>query len=584
MANDSPMRLIVERDVPVPMRDGARLAADIYRPDTDERLPVILVRLPYNKRLLTMQTYAVEALRAADGGYVAVYQDTRGRFASGGDFYPFLHEAADGYDSVEWCAAQSWSNGSVGMSGGSYFGATQWLAATQQPPHLRAIAPMVTSAGYDEGWTHRGGAFHLGFALSWALSALAPETALRLTRANAAPRDLLSRLLAGIDSIETLFRTLPLAEQPELLTAARYYADWLAQAPASDYWRRWRIDAQYERVLAPAFNVGGWYDLFLGGTIANYTGMRARGGSAQARNGQRLLIGPWAHGAFSGFYPDYRHGVLADLAFTDLSGRQLRWFDRWLKGVENGTDDDPPVRIFVMGENVWRDEQEWPLTRAEETPYFLHSNGCANTLSGDGGLSLDPPSLEPPDVYLYDPRNPAPTLGGATFLPGLSVAANAGPRDQRPVETRADVLVYSSAPLAQPLEVTGPVRLRLYAASSAVDTDWTAKLIDVHPDGYARLLCDGIIRARYRDGMDRPRPLTPGAAERYEIDLWATSNVFQAGHRLRVEISSSNFPRWDRNPNTGVAASGPEELIPALQTVLHDGDHPSCILLPIIPR
>ncbi|HLZ72201.1 MAG TPA: CocE/NonD family hydrolase [Dehalococcoidia bacterium] len=578
------MRLIIDKDVPVPMRDGVTLRADVTRPDGDARLPVILVRLPYGKSMLSMQTYA-EANRLALAGYAVVHQDTRGRFASEGDFYPFRDEAQDGYDTVEWCAAQPWSSGNVGMTGGSYFGATQWLAATATPPHLKAIFPVVTASDYYEGWTYRGGALHLGFALLWALL-LSPEAALRQSKGTGDGSKRVAELLRAVDDVQNLYKRLPLQQMPELERTALYFFDWLEHESLDEYWRQWRIADRYERIDVPAFHVGGWYDLFLGGTLENYLGMRERGGSAAARAHQRLLIAPWAHGAYSGAYAEYTHGSAADMAFMNLAGMQIRWFDRWLKGIDNGVDREPPVRLFVMGEGVWRDEQEWPLARTRFTPFYLHGQGRANSAAGNGTLGEAPAANEPPDVYTYDPRDPAPTVGGTTFLPGLYIAANAGPRDQQTVEARPDVLVYSTPPLAQDIEVTGPVEVVLYASTTAPDTDWTAKLVDVHEDGFARILCDGILRARYRYGLEKAEPVQPGAVEEYVIDLWATSNLFRAGHRIRLEISSSNFPHFDRNLNTGgrLGAESLAEAKPALQTVFHDAAHPSHLLLPIIPR
>jgi len=578
-------RLIMEKDIAIPMRDGVVLRADSTRPDTAEPLPVILVRLPYGKGTLAMQAYA-EAQRLAAAGYIVVHQDTRGRFASEGEFYPFRDEAQDGYDSVEWCAAQPWSTGAVGMTGGSYFGATQWLAAIAQPPHLRAIFPIVTSSDYYEGWTYRGGAFHLGFALLWALL-LAPDSALRAAHGTGVSgQQGVAEILAAVDDVRRLYGTLPLQAVAVLREYAPYYRDWLEHEASDAYWQSTRINDKYERITVPAFHVGGWYDLFLGGTIDNYLGMCARGGSESARANQQLLIAPWAHGAYSGTFAEHSHGWAADLALLNIAGLQIRWFDRWLKGIDNGIDREKPVRIFVMGENTWRNEEAWPLARTAYTPYYLHSDGHANSDAGDGVLSPAAPIEEPADLFLYDPRSPVPTVGGATFLPGLYIAANAGPRDQRSVESRWDVLVYSSEPLTRAVEVTGPVRVTLFAATSAPDTDWTAKLVDVHPDGFARILCDGIVRARFRAGTAEAVPIVPDEPVEYAIDLWATSNLFQPGHRIRIELSSSNFPHFDRNLNTG-GQLGTETLADArlaLQTVFHDAQRPSHVLLPVIPR
>ena len=552
-------RVIYERNVPTPMRDGTVLYADIYRPDAEGTYPVLLQRTPYNKSLPAVTGLMGDVLRFAGAGYVVVVHDT-----------------------VEWCAAQPWSNGKVGMFGASYVGATQWLAALARPPHLVAIAPVVTASDYHDGWTYQGGAFALGFNLSWTLAYLAPDTALR--RASALPDfpQRFAALVQAIDHLPEVFRRLPLGAQPELEGLAPYYFEWLAHPDEDEYWRRWKIEEHYGQIEVPALNVGGWYDIFLGGTIRNFTGMRERGATPQARRGQKLLIGPWFHGIpwLANPVGDVDFGLASTALAFDFDGLQLRWFNYWLKGVDNGILDEPPVRLFVMGANVWRDEQEWPLARTQYTDYYFHSNGRANSRHGDGVLSTEPPGAEPPDSYLYDPRDPVPTRGG-----GLCCSASftrGGAFDQRCVEARPDVLVYTTPPLERDLEVTGPVRVTLWAASSAPDTDWTAKLVDVAPDGFARNLTDGIIRARYRESFARPSLIEPGRIYEYQIDLWATSNLFKAGHRVRVEVSSSNFPRFDRNPNTGRPLGADADLEPALQRVFHDADHPSRITLPVI--
>lgn len=579
-------RILIDRNVRVPMRDGTVLAADIYRPDGDDAWPAILSRLPYNKDDLSMHMEAIHPVRAVEAGFAVVFQDTRGRYQSGGDFYPFVFEAQDGFDTVEWVAAQPWCSGSVGMVGASYFGATQWLAATQQPPHLKAIFPMVTSSEYYEGWTYQGGAFQLGFALLWVLTGFAVDTANRVAQTGITDPEEAARLMAAVDQIDEHYRHQPLATLPLLLDsrAAPYYFDWLAHATNDAYWQALAINRQYGRVQVPAYNVGGWYDLFLKGTLENYARMRGEGGSEVARMGQRLLLAPWAHGKLNGDYPDLSFGVHAGFDAVDVHGRALRFFDRHLKDLDNGLDQEPPVRLFVMGENRWRDEWEWPLTRTQYIPWFLHSDGRANTAGGT--LSPTLPEAEPIDLYLYDPRQPAPTVGGPAFLPGLRLAANAGPMDQGEVEARADVLTYTSEPFEQPLEVTGLVSFELWATSTAVDTDWVVRLCDVSPDGASRILCEGILRARFRAGFEQVNPITPGKVYHYTVDLVATSNVFLAGHCLRVDITSSSWPRFDVNPNTGhsLGVDGPADIRPALQAVLHTSNYPSHIILPVIPR
>jgi hypothetical protein len=377
------------------------------------------------------------------------------------------------------------------------------------------------------------------------------------------------------------YRRLPLMEWAELLApVARYVGDCLREPTAGPRSSRVDVAALHDQIDVPMYHVTSWYDIFLHGGIANFCGLRQRAMTARARAAQKLLIGPWAH-LFPYTNPtstgtgDADFGPAALIGIHDI---QLRWFDHWLKGVDTGVLDEPPVKIFVMGENRWRDEQEWPLARTRYTPYYFHSGGHANTAGGDGALSPREPGEEAPDGFVYDPDDPVPTRGGNTLILAMGV------RDQRRVEARPDVLVYTSEVVTGALEVTGPITVTLYAATSARDTDFTAKLVDVRPDGYAHNLADGIVRARYRDSRERPTFLTPGEVSRFTIDLWATSHVFLPGHRIRVEVSSSNFPRFDRNLNTGEDQAGGRHWQTARQTVFHDRRYPSHIVLPVIPR
>jgi putative CocE/NonD family hydrolase len=394
------------------------------------------------------------------------------------------------------------------------------------------------------------------------------------------------KLLEESDRIAPHYDHLPLKTLPILRESAlaSYYFDWLDHATYDPYWQATAIKERYSRVKVPALNMGGWHDLFLMGTLENYIRMQKEGGSREARDGQRLLIGPWSHGAFTGLFPEHNYGIMSGQDVIDITAIQLRFFDYHLKGIKNGLDAEPPVRIFIMGENKWRDENEWPLARTQYTPWYFHGNGRAGS---DGGtLSLVKPGDEPQDVYLYDPHDPTPTIGGPTLMHGLLIGLNAGPRDQRAAEARPDVLVYTSDVLDKPLEVTGPLKVTLYAASSAPDTDFIARLCDVFPDGASRLLAEGIIRACYRQGTDRARPITPGEVYEYTIDLVATSNVFLPGHRLRLDIMSSSFPRFDRNLNNGKLL-GEDTLADAQsaqQAIFHDSSRPSHILLPVIPQ
>ncbi|HET9894542.1 MAG TPA: CocE/NonD family hydrolase [Streptosporangiaceae bacterium] len=584
------MRIIIDKNVTVPMRDGVVLAADVYRPDGAGPFPTLVMRLPYNKEAGRYLVSYFDIFRGAQAGYAIVIQDTRGRWASGGQFTPFSDEARDGADTIGWAAAQPWSTGAVGMIGGSYFGATQWTAATETPGVLRAIAPMVTTDQYYDGWAYQGGAFQLGFNLHWTLSSLAVGEVMRRMGAGHASGQASGQdfavLAAAIDGNDELYRRLPLRGLAELRELAPYYDEWLSHPSYDDFWRATAPRESYDRITVPALNIGAWHDLFLQGTLANYTGMKAHGGSEAARQRQRLVIGPWAHGAMSGWFPERSYGLMSGIDTADITRLQLRWFDWLLKGEDTGLAAEKPVRLFVMGANQWRDEDDWPLPDTEYVSYFLHSGGLANTAGGDGCLSADAPGDEPEDVYLYDPRDPVPTTGGATFLPGLFIGANAGPRDQRSVEARRDVLCYTTGPLAEPLEVIGPVAAVLHVSSSAPDTDFTAKLVDVAPDGRAENLADGIVRARYRESLAEPSLLEPGRTYEITIDLVATAAVFGAGHRIRLEVSSSNFPRFDRNTNTGgvIATEGESDLRQAVNRVHHARATPSRLILPVIRR
>ncbi len=580
------MNLSIEKNLQVAMRDGVMLATDLYRPAGNPSSPVVMLRLPYNKENPVVLFLAGDILRVAQAGYAVVVQDCRGTYASEGEFDPYFQEATDGADAIAWAAAQPWCNGVVGTMGASYYGATQWLAAGEQPPALRAMAPFITTDQYYDRWTYQGGAFQLGFMLQWTASTFVVGEALRRLGQGGAGMAELSAAIAGGDGVAAAYEHLPLSDVPGLKDFAPYYLDWLAHPSYDDYWRAASPRENYEKITAPALNFGGWYDLFLGGTLANYVGMKARGGSDAARQHQHLVIGPWVHGYNGGIYPERNFGLMAMDAVVDVTNLQIRWFDHWLKGEDNGVLAAKPVKLFIMGLDAWRDEADWPLPDTRYEKWYLHSDGRANSAAGDGVLSTRAPDVEAPDTYLYDPRDPVRTCGGASFLPGLFIAANAGPRDQRRIEARADVLCYTSAVLDHDLEVTGPVTLTLFVSSSALDTDFTGKLVDVHADGRAMILTDGILRARYRASLSAPKLMQPGTVYQLQIDMIATANLFRAGHRIRLEVASSNFPRFDRNTNSGgvIADETAADFVVATNRVWHDGSHPSHLVLPVIAR
>jgi putative CocE/NonD family hydrolase len=556
----------VQRNVPAKMRDGVTLFADIYRPKSENKFPVLLVRTPYDK------TQELDfGLRAAARGYIVVAQDVRGRFESKGDWYPFKNESQDGYDTVEWAAALPSSNGKVGMFGGSYVGATQYLAAIAHPPHLAGISPNVTASNYHEGWTYQGGAFEQWFNESWT-TGLATNTMRR--RVDASPK-------VWDWSAKLPLNSYPVLESVSSDALAPYFADWLAHPSYDDYWKSISIEEHYDQIQVPVFSQGAWYDIFLGGALHNYIALKSTAGSEAARKGQRLLvyIGGHAGGAELRKVGGVDFGEKAPI---DFDGAVLRWYDWLLKGENNGVANEKPVRIFVMGKNEWRDEDDWPLARAKKTSYYLHSSGSANGAKGDGTLSSTAPAAEKSDHYLYDPADPAPTIGGPLCCGG-PLPSGIGPEDQSVMESRNDVLVYSTPAFTQDTEVTGPVSLDLWVSSSAVDTDFTGKLLDVAPSGFAQNLTDGILRMRYRHDRSHPELLKPGELQHITIDMWATSNVFLAGHRLRLEVSSSNFPRFDRNLNTGEEQARATRMLKATNTIFHDREHPSALILQLVP-
>ncbi|MCC6857929.1 MAG: CocE/NonD family hydrolase [Bryobacterales bacterium] len=561
--------IVVQNMVPIPMRDGVKLYADVYRPAAPGKYPVIVSRTPYStERYPSAYDAAVFFSRR---GYAFVFQDVRGRHESEGKWEPFRNDQEDGYDTIEWAAAQPWSNGKVGMQGGSYLGHVQWRAAMASPPHLVAVFPMVAATSLYHDWITLNGGWRLSFNFGW--GAVRQES--RIMQ-NTGPHT----MAAGPESIsyESVLWRLPLMNMQELVGRnAQFYRDWIAHPDYDDYWKKLNAEEVFEQIGVPVHTAGGWFDIFSQGTLRGYAGMSRRGKTEAARRKSRLLIGPWGHGS------SQKTGQIdfGPHAHVDVHAVELRWFDYWLKGIDNGLDREPPVTLFVMGKGVWRQESEYPLARTQYRKMYFAGGGKANTRLGDGRLTFEePPAEAPPDRYTYDPNDPVPSLGGNNCC---GTPTPAGPHDQRPIELRPDVLVYTSEILQNELEVTGPVKVVLHASSDAPDTDFVAKLIDVFPDGRAINVAEGILRARYRESLSRPRPLEPGKVYELAIDLVGTSNSFQPGHRIRVDITSSHFPQFDRNPNTGEPFGVSSKVRAARQAIYHTRAHPSHIVLPVIP-
>ena len=574
-ANVTTRKITALFDLRCPMRDGVELMTDVLMPTEGGPFPTAITRTPYDRAEEVYQLPGVIDL--AQRGFAVVSQDTRGRFDSGGDWYPFGSEANDGEDALKWAAAQPWSNGRLGMFGASYVGLTQWQAAQSGDPSLLAIVPRVAYSNTYHNWVYTGGAFQLAFNLTWSIM-----MATRTSRRH-------HLFLPEEIHASTLFWNLPLMEADVASgRRIRHWRDWVAHPSYDEYWEGLRaIEDGYENVSAAAYHLGGWYDVFLQGTLNNFIGMTKGAKTPEARRNQKLIVGPWMH-VLGDSGTERRTGDIdfGMASLIDLQDEQARWLTCHLMGIDDGIGAEPRVRVFVMGANRWREADEWPIPGTRYQPWYLRSGGSANSMLGDGLLTEDPGDSGGADAasdgFTYDPMHPVITIGGSTCCTEDTVPVSMGPRDQRPNEHRKDVLCYTSRELTEPLEATGPVKAVLYISSSAPDTDFAVKLVDVRPDGYAMNVAQGIIRARYRNSFREPELMEPGKVYRLEVDLWSTSICFMPGHRIRVEVTSSNFPQFDRNPNTGREFGMDAEMVVARQTVLHDAERPSHILLPIV--
>jgi putative CocE/NonD family hydrolase len=563
-------QVIMEHNVAVPMRDGVTLYANVYRPAAEGEYPVLLTRLPYGKDIYPTHGL-LDPIRAALAGYIVIIQDCRGRFRSEGDFAPLQTEGLDGYDTVEWAAALPNSNGRVGMYGASYFGFTQMAAAAEQPPHLKCIVPAITWSEYGDGASFRDGVTELGLSLNWNLLMAIDRTQRQMVATGAAPMAIMARMRKIAAAVDRLsqdgYDELPLQSLDWLseLGLADLFALPLSAGPSG---QPAFANVDHTRIAVPALHIGGWYDIFIQGTLDNFAAMRARGVPSH------LLIGPWTHLDRGSRIGDLNFGLAASGASIDLTmdltAIHLRWYDRWLKELPNGVDQEPPVRLFTMGTNQWARFTSWPPAEATPARWYLQTAG---------GLSLDAPMVAGgASTYQYDPAHPVPTLGGNLLMPG---AYGSGPYDHRSASLRADVLTFTSDPVAEPVCIMGRVEACLWIASSAPDTDFVVRLIDIHPNGYMQNLCDGIARARYRNSFAEPTWLSPGEPADITVDLWSVAHTILPDHKIAVQVTSSNFPRWDRNLNTADPIGQGTTWQIADQTIFHAKEHPSYIQLPI---
>jgi putative CocE/NonD family hydrolase len=585
------------RTVQVQMRDGVLLATDVYVPAKSGRYPVILQRTPYGLQLGHGCFAALSGGMAfwAEHGYVGVNQDVRGTFRSQGTFTPIFQEQNDGYDAVEWAAAQPWSDGRVAMSGTSYFGVTQWQAALTAPPHLTAFTPGQTATDYHDNWTYQNGVFDLWFGQSWILQFFAPDSY---------RRQLIAKGMSHADALAASNRYLaekraeipqwvsmvPLTDVSAFRTLAPYYYEWLAHPDYDDYWAKVDVEAQFNRVKAPALVNGAWGDLFAVGSVRSFEGMRTKAGTPAAREGTMLVMESAGHGG-AGVVTYRDESERGDNPST-LRDLQLRFYDHYVKGIDNGIEREPRVQLFVQvppdsgtqGSGFWITGDTFPLPGTEKVIFHLRSGGRANTRFGNGVLDRKQSPDGSDDTFVYDPANPVPSHGGGLCCLSLGFYMNSGAQDQSLLELRNDVLVYTSAPLEEDLPAIGPVKVKFWATTTAPDTDFVAKLVDVHPSGFAQNILERVLRARFRNGSKKPPvPVVPGQAYEYEIDLGYTATMFKAGHRVRLDITSSKFPHLARNHNTGGDPSTDARFSAATQTIHHGPGRPSYLELSVAP-
>jgi uncharacterized protein len=580
------MSFTVDKDVLVPMRDGAELNTDVWHPAGVTRGPVLVVRLPYAKdtMMYLYGTYTHPNIFAlVEAGYTIAIQDCRGTGRSPAPYRGYIGDDVDGADMITWLIDQPWCDGNVGMYGASALGFTQWQAAATGVTGLKAIVPANTSSDLYQRMYSPGGALSVDTVMRSGMAQALIQLS-RVTNPSVEQQGEMGALFGAMADATPFVAASPTADRPLLAKYTPWIVDWLDNPTRESYWGQdaYASIDKFEQITAPALNIGGWYDLFIGDTLRAYTEMKRRGGSAEARDGQRLIVGPWSHTAYSGLFPDRAFGIGASTDAAMMAQVHIAFYDRWLRGREDALDGYAPVRIFVMGLDQWRDEQDWPLPDTEYVDFHLDGTGKANAASGDGVLQTELPQTRADDTYLYNPSRPVPSIGPV----GIDVTSFDGPADQRAVEVRDDVLVYSTPVLSEALEVTGHVSLTLFVSSSAVDTDFTGKLVDVYPDGRVIILCEGIQRMRYRNSLAAAELMTPGEIYEITIDLVATSNVFLPGHQVRLEVSSSNFPRYDRNTNTGgvIASEHERDSIVAVNNIHHGPENPSRLTLPTINR
>lgn len=573
--------IIIERDVMVEMRDGIKLAVDIYRPDTDQRYPVLINTHPYgNDSFLVVHELLFSPLIAAQKGFVVVVQELRGTYGSEG-VWRYADAGKDAYDTVEWAAVQSWSTGDIGLYGACALGWSSLMGAVEQPPHLKAVFSYMTATNFHDGWTYSsGGALELGFQMSWIWTAMAEST---INHFNIEPEEAQAAIACMKEAQSRMaesYAYLPLIDFPPFQGGvAPYWHEWLSHPGYDEYWKKLDSVARASEIQVPVLHMSSWYDTCLKGHMD--LDKELRKGPKHVRDKHKMVIFPTDHSAYYNKRPtcagERDFGAPAMTGPDTLARIALNWFGHHLNGEEIAFMAESKVQYFHMGDNEWRQVDAWPPAHTM-VPYYLHSGGSANSRFGDGVLTTVPPAVEPVDSYIYDPLDPVPTVGGRGMID-----VPTGVYDQAEVEKRQDILVYTSARLAEELKLNGRITLVLYASSDAPDTDFTAKLVDVEPNGYCANIAEGMIRARYRNSAEKEEFLEPNAVTEFAIDLWDIAHTFKPEHRLRLEVSSSNFPRFDRNLNSRVtpALESAVNARKAVQQIFHDGNYPSRLNLPV---
>lgn len=561
MNSTEPNKIHCLFDIRIPMRDGTELSADIYLPEAEGSYPALVMRTPYDN---TAERHLAMARFMAEHGYAFVFQDVRGRGDSDGKFIPFVNEGKDGFDTIEWVAAQPWCNGKIGTLGGSYLGTVQWLAAKERPPHLVTMVSSAPAGRWLQELPYMNGKILLDM-LMW-LDSVGGRTNQSVLQNPA---------MGGVLDWKSLLLHSPTITADEIIGRTNtVWREWISHRTFDDYWRKLSLQGSFSQLNLPVLHITGWYDGDQPGALFYYNHMLKE---SPASDKQFLLSGPWLHSGV--WFPEQKLGgmVFGETAIHDIKEIHLHWFDHWLKGEQNGLAEESRAKLFIMGSNAWQETSAFPPPESKPFTLYLQSHGDAQTNHGDGSLTDKIPSELPEDEYLYNPEDPTPSAKNYGFSDDEFYF------DRSYAEERPDVLVYTSQPVDQEILFAGIPWVTLYASSDTVDTDFAVVLTDVYPDGRSYFLAEGILRASYRESLTEPTLIQPGKVYEYKIELNATANSFISGHSIRLEVMSCYFPKYERNPNTGDPPGEEKSYLPARLKIFHTATYPSRLILPIQP-